>query len=60
VLHGPFAGKVGVVRELDGKGGARVLLGLLETRVDVADLRVDRDGRPRLGSSHRRPMPIRG
>jgi hypothetical protein len=60
VLHGPFAGKVGVVRELDGKGGARVLLGLLETRVDVADLRVDRDGRPRLGTSHRRPMPIRG
>lgn len=60
VLHGPFAGKVGIVRELDGKGGARVLLGLLETRVDVADLEVDRDGRPRLGTSHRRPMPIRG
>ena len=59
VLHGPFVGKVGIVRELDGKGGARVLLGLLETRVDVADLEVARDGRPRLGSSHRRPMPVR-
>ncbi len=60
VLHGPFVGKVGIVRELDGKGGARVLLGLLETRVAVADLEVAGDGRPRLGSSHRRPMPVRG
>lgn len=60
VLHGPFVGKVGIVRELDGKGGARVLLGLLETRVDVEDLEVARDGRPRLGSSHRRPLPVRG
>lgn len=60
VLRGPFAGKIGTVRELDGKGGARVLLGLLETRVSVADLDVAREGRPRLGSSHRRPTPARG
>src|SRR5271155_2594557 len=29
VVAGPFAGKVGVVDDLDGKGSARVLLGLL-------------------------------
>ncbi|MBL8613190.1 MAG: KOW motif-containing protein [Myxococcales bacterium] len=69
-LGGPFEGKTGVVRELDGKGGARVLFGLLVATVDLKDLsayarkRVERgahDGgrerggaRPLLSSSHRR------
>src|SRR5208282_1812265 len=38
VLKGPFAGKVGVVQELDGKGGARVMLGLLPVRLDLKNL----------------------
>jgi hypothetical protein len=56
VLEGPFAGKVGVVQELDGKGGARVMLGLLAVRVDVKDLVAWTDGRsrPLLSSSHRK------
>lgn len=60
VNAGPFAGKVGVVGELDGRGGARVLLGLLSTRLAVADLSVlvEAKDRPPLHSSHRRP-PIR-
>jgi hypothetical protein len=61
VLEGPFAGKVGVVQELDGKGGARVMLGLLAVRIDVKDLGgLDEGrGRLRLGSSHRKPVPVR-
>jgi transcription antitermination factor NusG len=61
VLKGPFAGKVGVVQELDGKGGARVMLGLLAVRLDVKNLisAVEGRGRPRLSSSHRKPMPAR-
>jgi hypothetical protein len=56
-LAGPFAGQAGVVQELDGKGGARVLFGLLAARVELRDLVVkgkDR-GRPLLTSSHRKP-----
>ena len=34
---GPFTGKVGTVQEIE-KGVARVLLGLMAARVDVADL----------------------
>lgn len=34
---GPFSGKVGTVQEID-KGVAKVLLGLMAARVDVADL----------------------
>ena len=34
VLEGPFAGKEGLVQELDGNGGARVMLGLLAVRID--------------------------
>jgi transcription antitermination factor NusG len=54
VLAGPFTSKVGVVSELDGRGGARVLFGLLSTRVDVGDLEpaVGRV-RPALAVSHR-------
>ena len=55
------------MEELDGKGGARVRLGLLSTRLEVTELlpegraarvapqkRVSRGKRPALGSSHRR------
>jgi hypothetical protein len=61
VLEGPFAGKVGVVQELDGKGGARVMLGLLAVRIDVKDLVAWTEGRarPLLSSSHRRVLPVR-
>ena len=61
VLEGPFAGKTGVVQELDGKGGARVLLGLLAVRLDVKDLVAWSEGRarPLLSSSHRKPLPVR-
>jgi KOW motif len=61
VLAGPFRGKVGVVQELDGKGAARVMLGLLATRVDVKDLVGAAEGkeRPALASSHRKPMGVR-
>jgi len=55
VLGGAFAGRVGVISELDGKGGARVTLGLLSARVLLENLRPARDGeRPPLKSSHRR------
>ena len=61
VLEGPFAGKEGLVQELDGNGGARVMLGLLAVRIEVNDLvsSAGGRGRPRLLSSHRRPMPVR-
>jgi hypothetical protein len=59
VRSGPFVDKVGIVGELDGRGGARVLLGLLSTRLEVADLEPVAEGRerPALQSSHRRPLP---
>jgi hypothetical protein len=55
VLAGPFLGKVGVVQALDGRGRARVILGLLATTCAVGDLIAarERDRKP-LGSSHRR------
>ncbi|MEO8874254.1 MAG: KOW motif-containing protein [Polyangiaceae bacterium] len=56
VLAGPFLGKLGIVQELDGKGGARVMLGLLAAHLDVKDLAVTSARRPVLGSSHRRPV----
>jgi hypothetical protein len=61
VLDGAFAGKVGVVQDLDGKGGARVMLGLLAVRVAAKDLVAVTDApqRVRLSSSHRRPLPVR-
>jgi hypothetical protein len=61
VLEGPFAGKAGVVHELDCKGGARVMLGLLAIRLAVENLTTVMEGRvrPRLSSSHRRPLPVR-
>ena len=56
VLGGPFAGRVGVISELDGKGGARVTLGLLSARVLLENLRPIGDmSRPALRSSHHRP-----
>ncbi|MDP8998475.1 MAG: KOW motif-containing protein [Myxococcota bacterium] len=61
-LEGPFSGKVGIVQELDSKGGARVLLGLLAVRVHVKDLaRCAETGRnrPVLSTSHRKHVPVR-
>jgi hypothetical protein len=67
VLDGPLSGKMGVVRELDGKGKARVMLGLLAVRMDVHNLVPCpvRPGRPggqariRLSTSHRKPLSAR-
>ncbi|HEY4014775.1 MAG TPA: KOW motif-containing protein [Polyangiaceae bacterium] len=61
VLEGPFSGKVGVVQELDGKGGVRVMLGLLAVRLDVRDLAryPENRSRPMLSSSHRKPPLVR-
>lgn len=55
-LEGPFNGRKGVVQELDGRGGARVLFGLLAVHVDLADLApaLPGGGRPVLGTSHRK------
>jgi hypothetical protein len=57
VLAGTFQGKVGVVQELDGKGGARVVLGTMSIWVPVGDLTQEASGRdrPPLPSSHRKP-----
>ena len=58
VLAGPFEGKTGVAQELDGKGGARVVLGTMSSlRVPLADLTRDTSGRerPPFRSSHRKP-----
>jgi len=61
VLAGPFAGKVGVVREVDTtKRRAQVMLGLLATHIDMKDLAANiGDGRPTLSSSHRKPLGLR-
>jgi hypothetical protein len=61
ILEGPFAGKVGVVHELDGKGGARVMLGLLAVRLNADTLTAHVEGRrrPVLSTSHRKPVPVR-
>ncbi|MEZ4408886.1 MAG: KOW motif-containing protein [Polyangiales bacterium] len=40
VQSGPFAGKVGVVTELDARG-VKVSFGLLSTRVEAGELRVE-------------------
>jgi len=61
VTEGPFAGKVGIVQKLDGRGGVRVMLGLLAVRLDVKDVVACAEGRPRplLSSSHRKPLQAR-
>ncbi|AUX19569.1 hypothetical protein SOCEGT47_000200 [Sorangium cellulosum] len=58
VRRGPFGDKIGVVSELDGRGGARVLLGLLSTRLELDDLELVADSRerPALSTSHRKPL----
>jgi len=60
VLSGPFIGKTGVIQELDGRG-AKVMLGLLATRLETSELALFKDGpqRPILSSSHRRPFGAR-
>jgi KOW motif len=61
VLGGPFAGRVGVISELDGKGGARVTLGLLSARVLLENLGLAAVfTRPSLKSSHRSPKAREG
>src|SRR5689334_15060970 len=56
VLGGPFAGRVGIVSELDAKEGARVTFGLLSARVLLENLRLaPATGRPALKSSHHKP-----
>jgi hypothetical protein len=58
ILGGPFAGKLGVVLDLDGRGSARVMLGLLSARValdSLAPAKGAKDERPAMKSSHRRP-----
>jgi hypothetical protein len=48
ILTGPFAGKVGTIAEMEGTRSARVLLGLLSARLDVASLTLlDASGAPR-------------
>lgn len=55
VLDGPFEGKTGVVEELDGRGRAKVRLGLLAATLELGALvATTDDSRPRLLSSHRR------
>ena len=58
VRSGPFIDKIGVIGELDSRGGARVLLGLLSTRLELHDLElaVETRERPAMQSSHRRPL----
>lgn len=40
ILSGPFAGKVGTIAEMEGARSARVLLGLLSTRLDITALKL--------------------
>ncbi len=40
ILSGPFAGKVGTIAEMEGARSARVLLGLLSTRLDLTALKL--------------------
>jgi hypothetical protein len=59
-LGGPFAGRIGVISKLDGKGGARVTFGLLSARVPLHDLGpFVLSARPSLKTSHRRLEPAR-
>jgi hypothetical protein len=57
VLSGPFVGRIGTVQALDGRGYAKVLLGLLATRVALGDLiaTAEAHGPPALATSHRKP-----
>jgi hypothetical protein len=55
VVSGPFEGRLGVLQELDGKGGATVLFGLLPARLPLAQLvAATRRDRPVFASSHKR------
>lgn len=57
IASGPFEGKEAVVQELDGKGGARVRLGLLNTRLDVTELIADARRGPSSGPAGARTAP---
>jgi hypothetical protein len=56
VTSGAFSGRVGVVQELDGRGTARIRLGLLSVWLPLAQVAavVKERARPLLPSSHRR------
>ena len=56
VVSGPFAGRVGSVTGVDGRGSARVLLGLLPAKLSIAQLEavVEAKDRPAMQSSHRK------
>lgn len=55
VMAGPFEGKLGIIEEIDGRGRARVRLGLLAATLDQKDVMASaKDDRVMLGSSHRR------
>jgi hypothetical protein len=51
ILSGPFAGKVGTIAEMEGARSARVLLGLLSTRLDIAQLKLLDVGAAKAASS---------
>jgi hypothetical protein len=38
IIRGMFAGKAGVVQEIDAKGGIKVLVGKIAVKIDVADV----------------------
>ncbi|MCL2823975.1 MAG: KOW motif-containing protein, partial [Polyangiaceae bacterium] len=56
VISGPFAGKTGLVADIDSRGGARVMLGLLTARLllDQLEAVAEVKERPALQSSHRK------
>ncbi|MBI2394427.1 MAG: hypothetical protein HYV09_32955 [Deltaproteobacteria bacterium] len=62
IRNGPFEGKDGIVETLDGKGAARVRLGLLATRLALSELlpldRAPSSVRPPRGRSAPRPALI--
>ena len=59
VIGGTLDGKTGIVQQIEGRGYARVMIGLLATRVKVADLLLvsSARARPMLSSSHRKRPP---
>jgi transcription antitermination factor NusG len=38
IVRGMFAGKTGVVQEIDAKGSLRVLVGKMTVKVDIEDV----------------------
>ena len=60
VAAGVCSNRSGVVQELDGRGSAKVLFGLLAMWIPLSDLMaVRQSSRPQLVVSHKRPIGIR-